>query len=460
MNIIPQKKAAGEQISLSLDKFLIANKISAFMKLSNFNKEKGFSCIEIFKFIFSLVFTGRSFFRIIEGETPADFGKEVIYRFLNSVHFNWNCFLLLLSASIINNQIVPLKLEKSKKAFIVDDSVYSRNRSKHVELLARVHDHCQQKYVKGFRMLSLGWSDGNTFIPVSFNLLSSAKSSNVLSPMDKTIDKRTNGYKRRIDSQIKEPDAMYKLIEAAGNKGISADYVLFDSWFTYPSVIKKLKEMGKHTIAMVKAMPKVFYELAGEKMNLLEVFKSIRKKRGRATILSTVYVSIDEGKIPLKIVFVRDRNRSKKWLALISSDTKMSEEEIVQMYGRRWDIEVFFKYCKSYLNLAKEFYCRNYDALVAHTTIVFSRYIMLAVESRNNNDNKTIGSLFHHCCEELQNISVSKVLQILLQSLMAALKNNYTFLLSKKELEAFLDYFISSLPAYFKGLIPNFSCES
>jgi len=57
-------------------------------------------------------------------------------------------------------------------------------------------------------------------------------------------------------------------------------------------------------------------------------------------------------------------------------------------------------------------------------------------------------------------LSVSQSLQILLKLLISALKNNDTFLLSKKELESFIDQFISSLPACFKGLMPNFSCES
>lgn len=42
-------------------------------------------------------------------------------------------------------------------------------------MLARVRDHVEHKYVRGFRMLILGWSDGNTFLPVAFSLLSSNK---------------------------------------------------------------------------------------------------------------------------------------------------------------------------------------------------------------------------------------------------------------------------------------------
>lgn len=64
------------------------------------------------------------------------------------------------------------------KVLVLDDSVVKRNRSKAVELLARVYDHVEHKYQKGFTMLTLGWSDGYSFVPVGFSLLSSAKKSN------------------------------------------------------------------------------------------------------------------------------------------------------------------------------------------------------------------------------------------------------------------------------------------
>ncbi len=51
---------------------------------------------------------------------------------------------------------------------IFDDSLYNRARSKTVELLSRVHDHASGKYVKGLRMLTLAWSDGNSLIRCFF----------------------------------------------------------------------------------------------------------------------------------------------------------------------------------------------------------------------------------------------------------------------------------------------------
>ena len=89
------------------------------------------------------------------------FGKDVVYRFMNSCRINWRRFTTLLAEKIIRETIAPLTSEERRNVFIIYDSLFSRNRSKTVELLARVFDHAHQKYVYGFRMLTVGWSDGN-----------------------------------------------------------------------------------------------------------------------------------------------------------------------------------------------------------------------------------------------------------------------------------------------------------
>ena len=55
--------------------------------------------------------------------------------------------------------------EAQKKAYII--AGFDRSRSCKTELLAKVFDHCSMKDKRGFRMLTLGWSDGNSFIPVN-----------------------------------------------------------------------------------------------------------------------------------------------------------------------------------------------------------------------------------------------------------------------------------------------------
>ncbi|HHT10694.1 MAG TPA: hypothetical protein GX009_10335 [Candidatus Atribacteria bacterium] len=50
---------------------------------------------------------------------------------------------------------------------------------------------------------------------------------------------------------------------------------------------------------------------------------------------------------------------------------------------------------KSVLKLTLEFQLRFLDALVSHISIVFIRYIMLAVAARRNADHRTFGEHFY-----------------------------------------------------------------
>lgn len=86
--------------------------------------------------------------------------------------------------------------EKRRNAFVIDDTVFERNGSKKVELLAKVYDHARHRYTHGFRMVTLGWSDGVTFLPVNSCLLSTGKQENRLSE-GKILDSRSNGAKMR-----------------------------------------------------------------------------------------------------------------------------------------------------------------------------------------------------------------------------------------------------------------------
>jgi hypothetical protein len=72
-----------------------------------------------------------------------------------------------------------------------DDSVLTRMRSKKAELLARIYDHAFSRFVKGYSMLTFGWSDGYSFLPIDFTMLSSAKESNRYFNMNDGLDKRT-----------------------------------------------------------------------------------------------------------------------------------------------------------------------------------------------------------------------------------------------------------------------------
>ena len=121
--------------------------------------------------------------------------------------------------------------------------------------------------------------------------------------------------------------------------------------------------------------------------------------------------------IPAKIVCVRNKANRKDWLAFICTATTLSEEEIIRIYGKRWQIEVFFKTCKSMLNLVGECHSLSYDALTAHVAIVFTRYMLLAMEQRQNEDQRTLGELFFFLVDEMADITFNRSLCILMEAL-------------------------------------------
>jgi hypothetical protein len=357
----------------------------------------------------------------------------------------------LLSTRVIVQKLLPLTDEATTKVLIVDDTLYSRDRSKRVELLARVHDHNTKRYVRGFRMLTLGWSDGNSFIPMMLSMLSSAKEENRLAPMRDGIDKRTSGYKRRQESMRKSTDVLVEMVSLAMKAGTTARHLVFDSWFAFPGTIRRIKALGMDTVCMLKDTKTIKYELHGWSLTLKELYNNVRKRRGRAKVLAEVLVTIgpDEQDIPVpaKIIFVRDRN-SKKWLALLSTDTSLTAEKIVKLYGLRWDIEVFFKMAKSFLNLAKEFQSRSFDALVAQATLVCCRYIMLELAKRTNADPRTLGNLFHAVCDELRQISFTEALALLLKLLEETISN--VIGLCKEQVQQVIERFVETLPRAFR----------
>jgi hypothetical protein len=422
-------------------------KIGSLLKLSNIDKEKGISPVAVFRMLFTLVFTGKKLHRTLEAGGSCGMAKDTAYRFLNSVHTHWRRFLLLLSSRVIREELKPLTGKDNMKVLIADDTLYRRNRSKHVELLSRVFDHTDHRYYRGFRMLTLGWSDGNSFLPVSCALLSSNKEKNRLVPLRPDLDLRTNGAKRRREAIRKATDVLVDMVAEATATGIEARHILFDSWFAYPVIMRKLLATGMHTLCMLKVTKKIFYRYQGEDLHLAALYRKIRKRRSRAKILASILVEIgkdDEGdSIPAKIVFVRDR-RAKKWLALLSTDTALSDEEIVTTYKRRWDIEVFFKMAKSFLQLAKECQGRSYDAVVAQAHLVCCRYIMLALAKRTNQDPRTLGILFHACCEELEQATFAEALSILLTLLKKALATIPE--MTRDLIRSMIDRFLRELP--------------
>ena len=448
---ITQDNLNDNKISKSIRKFFTRFHLSSALKAANAYKKKGTSATLIFQYLFLLVFSNRSMYmNLLIGKDTPNFAKDTVYRFMKMLQINWLRFTTILSSRIIKDAIVPLDSEDRVNVLIIDDSMFERNRSKKVELLAKVYDHAKHCYKFGFRMLTLGWSDGSTFLPVNSILLSTENKKNRINEA-KQLDKRTVGYKRRMLAVEKGTLAMLELLRTAKKADIPAKYVLFDSWFSSPSSLHSVKEIGYDVIAMVKKTPKMFFRFNGKDMPLTTIYNKNKKRRGRSRYLLSVQIDVvkDGKSIPAKVVYVRNKNKRNEYLCLISTDISLSENEIIRIYGKRWDIEVFFKVCKSYLNLSKECRSISYDAMTAHTAIVFARYMMLSLESREANDPRSMGELFLYFSDELSDITWIQTFQMMLQMFRTLLADQID--ISDEKIDELVDAFMDAIPALLKS---------
>lgn len=432
------------QIQSRINVFFKRFNVKEYLKEAKIKKLNGYSLMSVLQFMVMLVFTQKNFYAFLQGNQSKEFAKDVIYRFLNNPLYDWRCFLLKLSAGIVNNFLDPLTNKERVNVLIVDDSLYSRNRSKKVELLARVFDHVTSRYVRGFRKLTVGWSDGASFVPLTFALLSSNKPKHRLYEQGPEVPSGSPGAKRRVEAVLKATDVFVNLLDEILVYTQAFQYVLFDSWFSWPTVIQAIKTRQREAICMLKDMQNIFYGYNGRFCRLSDLYAVVTKRKG--DIIASVIV--DYYGLPARIVFVRNRANKREWLALLSTNTELTEEEIIRIYGMRWDIEVYFKMCKSFLGLAKEFQSRDYDAMVAHTSLVCIRYLLLTIENRESKDDRSWGGIFYEMCDEVENISFTQAFVIILDLFTQVLRNK--LFLPEDMLEKILDSFMDSLPWFLK----------
>ena len=100
MSSIPQTTENGNSVSDFATKFMKRFHIGRFLFQCNAGKEKGIPVMDIFRYLFCMMFSDRSIYMQMKtGTFEGEFSKNTIYRFLNDARVNWQRFTTLLSAA-------------------------------------------------------------------------------------------------------------------------------------------------------------------------------------------------------------------------------------------------------------------------------------------------------------------------------------------------------------------------
>ena len=456
MNTISQSEILLQDATNGVSDFLHRFQVSSILKQCNGYKQKGFPVIQLFTYLVTLMFQPISTYMAMRvGAYKEPFSKNTIRRFCNNTSINWHKFLRILSQRLVSEFMRPATSDKREEFFILDDTPFHKS-GKKTELVSKYFNHVNMKYEFGYRILTLLWTDGYSNVPVDFVPLSSGNEKLVISKA-KSFDGRTLAGKIRRQACTKAPELILMMLKQAVSAGHKAKYVLFDSWFSMPKGIMDIKRtLDMEVIAMVKKSGKVFYEYNGEQHDVKEIYSRCKKRPGRSKYLLSVEINLLQkkgGKIlermPAKLVYVRNKAKKKDWIAIISTDTTLSEEEIIKRYGYRWNIEVYYKTCKQYLKYTKECQSTSFDSLTAHLTIANVRYMMLSMFQRENTDHRSLGELFYLYVQEVAEITFDHSMKLIIIALLSTVKEFFS--LTDEQMTIFVQQFIGNLPNYLRA---------
>lgn len=400
------------------------SQLVGFSKLSThvFGRHHGeFSLLQIIEWLLTTKFLGRSLYR---AQPNPRFTTRTVRNYLNDGRTNWQRLTCLIAQALIK-YLRPFIHTHRRLAFILDDTLFTRDTAMKTELLARTFDHDDQVYKKGFRALTLAWSDGDTLVPVDYALMSSKDAKNWIGGVSTNQDLRTLGGRRRAQAVRKMTDVSVELIKQAMANGLKAGYVLYNSWFSSPRMFLALKRLGLDTITMVKKSSKVHYLYRKRHYSIPALYKRLAsskyhtKANYRYACVVQAEVEQPDGSIesfPVRLVFVFNRGQSNHFLVLATTKQSLHPEEIIQMYGRRWQIEGYFKIAKQYLRLDRS-QVQSYDGLCAHIAVVMMAYDILAWRQRQEADVRTLGDLFYIMNEAMPDLALTQALAWLLEEL-------------------------------------------
>lgn len=272
--------------------------------------------------------------------------------------------------------------------------------------------------------MTLGLFTGQNFYPVDFAYRFSKKR-HLESPEEKIGDPRSISCQMSYEAKHRgKVDLALQMIQRAVDRGIRAGYVLFDSWYAWPSLINAIRNIDSdlHVICHLKDS-RVLYQYKGKKYRLSELYgkvkSTLRKDSPTGLLLTRVTVQLAGCEDEAVIVFSKGyhepedntikgkkKDKEPKWVAFLSTDTRLHASTIIKKYTKRWTIEVCFKECKQLLGLGKD-QSNDFNAQVFSTTASFLRYNLL--NFLNEKDNySTIGDLFQDLADESATITYAQ----------------------------------------------------
>jgi len=382
-------------------------KMSTILKKSNFIKRDGVAVhLVVLHFVYMLVMNKK--LSTFMDQSDDSFKKDVYYRLLKNESYNWRRLLSLSSLKLIS--LLHKVQEPNKiKVLILDDTVEGKTGKQIEGSRDKLWSNKEKRLIRGINVVSLNYSDGFSNFMLDFAISMGNYAKVEITRFTQALDHRSNAHKRRAEIMKGKSRIALDMVRRALENGIYADYLLVDSWYSKPVFIQKIKAMGVEVISRMANNNSIWNFVEKEKTLDAIYTKYKRLKSAKAGLYGKIrfsYFSVivehkKAGKI--KIVFIKTAGRL---IPLVSTDLTISDDEVIEIYKRRWDIEQGYKELRQHFGFGKE-ENRIYEALIARITLSFFTYNIVSYINRISHEPKTIGGLFQDLECELSTLAIS-----------------------------------------------------
>ncbi len=231
------------------------------------------------------------------------------------------------------------EIETGNGCLIIDDSIEEKPYTDENDIICWHFDHSKGTNVKGINFLSCLYQVASISLPIGFELIT--KTEQYTDPKD---------LKQKRRSPISKNELARRQLEYAIKNKVKFRFVLFDVWFSSVENMRFILSHKKHFICPLKSNRKI-------------ALSKQDKLQGRWHKLETLEIQANESRLIylegletpvllIKQVFTNENGKTAVQY-LISSDSKLSTDDITTNYHRRWRVEEYHKSLKQNVSLEK-----------------------------------------------------------------------------------------------------------
>jgi hypothetical protein len=231
------------------------------------------------------------------------------------------------------------EIESNAACLIIDDSIEEKPYTDENDLICWHYDHSRQINVKGINFLSCLYQTGEISVPIGFELV--RKTEKYLDPKDLKEKRRSPISKNELARQ--------QLAYALKNK-VKFNFVLFDIWFSSVENMQFILQHKKHFICPLKSNRKVALSKEDKLQGRWHKLETLALKVNEPRL---IYLEgLDKSLLLIKQIFINEDGKTVIQY-LVSSQTKLSKDNIIHTYQRRWRVEEYHKSLKQNVSLER-----------------------------------------------------------------------------------------------------------